>query len=141
MILNQLELNKPSDGNVETSTSDELREVVSYLRREKASIEAKMLVLSEENKRLQQHVEQVSHQLAVTKSEFAKVSSTTVDLNESAKEQARIAEQIEQLNIIRESNTTLRSENKFKSEQLTTISQQLERAKSELDPLKSKIES
>ncbi|KAK6454786.1 uncharacterized protein RJT20DRAFT_98178 [Scheffersomyces xylosifermentans] len=140
LILNQLELNKPSVDNLDSNSSDELREVISFLRREKGAVEAKVIVLSEENKRLQQHLEQLNSEFAVTKSEFAKISATAIDLNVSSKEQSRLSEQIEQLSILRESNSTLRHENKINVERLNELNVQLQQAQSELEPLRARIE-
>ena len=95
----------------EASSNDDLRAVVSYLRREKDSAEAKLTSYFEDQQRLEQRLIQVTTELEATKSELSKSQSNiNVTDGSSTNEHNRLLDQLQQLNILRESNTTLRNE-------------------------------
>ena len=141
VLLNQLELSKlagTSDVS-ETSSNDDLREVVSYLRREKDSAEAKLVSYTEDHQRLEQHLKQVTSELEATKSELSRLRSNINVTDGNNKEHNRLLDQLQQLNILRESNTTLRNENAVNIQRISDLENELQSVALKLEPLEKKI--
>jgi nucleoprotein TPR len=137
VILNQLELSK-GNSSVEPA-SDDLREVVSYLRRGKEAAEAKIHVVLEENQRLSARLSQISNELSITKTELTTAQGTYLDLNKASEEHKRLTQQLEHLNILRESNTTLRNENTNKTERIRELEEQSQQSGTELTHLRERV--
>lgn len=143
ILLNQLELTKNSltngDGyDVSSAESgDDFRQVVNYLRREKESSDAKLLVATEENQELTIKLRQIQNELATTKSVFN--TTTHIDLDAVSKEQKNLSAQLEQLNLLRESNSSLRQENVKFSGEIKKLKEQIITLGNELNPLKEHI--
>lgn len=126
IVLNQLELTKssvPSD-----NSGEDLREVVGYLRREKEFAEGKANSCMEEQQKLQIQLAQVTTELNATKSQILKLNSNSLALEQTTKEHDRLLEQLEQLNVLRESNTTLRNENEANLKRITLLEAELSKA-------------
>ncbi|CUM68607.1 uncharacterized protein PRCAT00006334001 [Priceomyces carsonii] len=140
IILNQFELTKSSN-NPESENDSDLKEVVTYLRREKENAEARATNFSEEHQRLQQRLEQALTELEITKSELVKAALTQVDVEQTSDDHRRLLEQLEQLNILRESNVTLRNENNSKSKAISNLELELQSLSSQFEPLQSKVDS
>lgn len=142
VLLNQLELSKlacTTDVS-EASSNDDLRAVVSYLRREKDSAEAKLTSYFEDQQRLEQRLIQVTTELEATKSELSKSQSNiNVTDGSSTNEHNRLLDQLQQLNILRESNTTLRNENSVNVQRISELESELQSVTSKLEPLEKKV--
>lgn len=126
IVLNQLELTKssvPSD-----NSGEDLREVVGYLRREKEFAEGKANSSLEEQQKLEIQLAHVTTELNATKSQIMKLKSHSIALDESTKEHNRLLEQLEQLNVLRESNTTLRNENEANMKRISLLEAELSKA-------------
>lgn len=129
LTLNQLELNKYGS-QADGETGEDLKEVVNYLRREKDVAESRVNQLLEEKQRLEVQVDTVSAELGAARSQLNRLLNTKVQLDDSTKEHARLLEQLEQLNILRESNVTLRNENKATLETVESLRKEIEQLKS-----------
>lgn len=137
ILLNQLELN----ANVSRSEADngegqgDLSSVVRYLRHEKESAEAKVVTLTESVNTLRLKLEHTSLELEVRNSELLRSQKKTLELDSTNQEHQKLLEQLEQLNILRESNTTLRNENCIQATRLSALEQQLKEASDTLATL------
>lgn len=131
LTLNQLELNKSGNG-VDGASGEDLKEVVNYLRREKDVAESRVNLLIEEKQRLEVQVDTVNAELGAARSQLNRLLNTKVQLDDATKEHARLLEQLEQLNILRESNVTLRNENKQSLETVENLRKEIETLKSNL---------
>lgn len=129
LTLNQMELTKSGDATSGDS-EESLKEVVNYLRREKDVAEAKANILQEDKQRLEISVDTLSAELSAVKSQLNRLLKTKVQLDDATKEHDRLLEQLEQLNILRESNMTLRSENKKSLALIETLKKEVEHLKS-----------
>lgn len=129
IALNQLELKKSGPEPDGESSDEGLREVITYLRREKESAEAKLAVMSDEKNRLKNQIESANAELNASRSQVARLQVTKIQLDDASKDHARLLEQLEQLNILRESNTTLRHENKVSSDQIAQLQLEIEELK------------
>lgn len=129
LALNQLELNNNGNLTADADGSEDLRQVVHFLRREKDNAEAKVVSLTDEQSRLKSQIETVSSELNASKSQLSRLQTMKIQLDDATKDHNRLLEQLEQLNILRESNTTLRNENKTTLEQLSKVQAELEELK------------
>lgn len=110
IALNQIELKTSLTGVDENDASEDLRQVVRFLRHEKDAAEAKNVQLSNEIQQLKSQVDNATLELNATKSQLGRLQVKKVNVNQSLEEHSRLMEQLEQLNILRESNVTLRNE-------------------------------
>lgn len=136
LLLNQLELSK-SDLNNESG--QDLREVIRYLRREKENIEAKAMASEEQKRELQARLTQISSELKIARSEVSFVQSNYVNLNDGERERKLLTEQLEQLNILRESNTTLRNEANQRLQKIEELEGKVQELQSKIAPLTDQI--
>lgn len=125
LALNQLELNNSNPISTGSHDDEDLREVIGYLRREKEAAEVKVLALSDEQSRLTAQIESLSSELSASKSQLSRLQTVKIQLEDSTKDHSRLMEQLEQLNILRESNTTLRNENRTAIEKITLLESEL----------------
>lgn len=129
LTLNQLELSK-SGNSADGASGEDLKEVVNYLRREKDVAESRVNLLIEEKQRLEVQVDTFNAELGAARSQLNRLLNTKIQLDDATKEHARLLEQLEQLNILRESNVTLRNENKKSLEIVENLRKEIETLKS-----------
>lgn len=139
ILLNQLELKKTVSEGDESDDTSSLREVVNYLRHEKESAEAKLNLQLEEQQRLELKLKHLNLELESTKSDLRKALNSSVEVASLNKEHEKLLEQIQQLNILRESNTTLRNENKTNIGNIQRLNVDMAALKAQLQPLQKKV--
>jgi nucleoprotein TPR len=144
----------------ETETADdtdtklsELRAVVAYLRKEKEIVDLQFDLSKQENVRLKAQIEHVSHNLEETRTVLSEVRSIypkplqkhsvciqererAVETAISATQHADLVERINQLNILRESNATLRSDCENYAKRAKELETKLQLLSADLDPAK-----
>lgn len=126
ILLNQLELNADnSKSSPDQADNQDLSSVVRYLRHEKESAEAKVVTLTEQVNTLRLKLEHTNLELEARNSELLRSQKATIELDSTNQEHLKVLEQLEQLNILRESNTTLRNENRIQAKRLSELEQQL----------------
>ncbi|WEJ96633.1 hypothetical protein PSN45_004175 [Yamadazyma tenuis] len=145
ILLNQLELSKntsqlSSETGDDTNSLYELRQVLGYVRREKESAESKVSGLTEDIRRLELRLSSTVSELESVKAESAN-SKSIFSFESSNKEHERLLEQLEQMNVLRESNTTLRNENQEYIKQIQRFEVQLKAIQGKSNPLNSQIKS
>ncbi|SGZ54670.1 CIC11C00000000325 [Sungouiella intermedia] len=131
LALNQIELNTGGAPSVDSEGSDDLKQVVLYLRREKDNAEAKVISLVDEQSRLKSQLNNLTSELNASRSQVSRMQTMKLQLDDATKDHERLKEQLEQLNILRESNTTLRNENKVTLEQVTKLRAEIEKLKNQ----------
>ncbi|KAG7665178.1 MLP1 [[Candida] subhashii] len=136
LLLNQMELTKAS-ANIDEQESGDFSQVIHYLRHEKESSDAKLVVATEENQELRVRVERLQNELNITKSALS--NANMINLDTSIRDHEEVSSQLEQLSILKESNTTLRQENTKKSEQISKLANQVETFNEELASAKARI--
>lgn len=131
LLLNQMEL---------APTGDSDGELVAYLRRETNRLEAQLASLEDEAKLLQIRVSKLEIDLAQAKLEVEFTRSQLASaVTKSVREEEKLSEQLTQINILRESNTTLRNEREAKAAKLEELTKQVAAALAQLDPLKAQV--
>lgn len=138
ILMNQLELLKvPVAEELGSESTGDLRQVISYIRREKESAESKNTVLHDEVTRLKTKLEANLRELEAAKLELLNSnSSVKVDYE---KEHHKLLQDLEQVNILKESNTTLRNENAGYVKKIQSFEAQLQSMESKLFPLQQDI--
>jgi nucleoprotein TPR len=128
----------PGDAGSGGPSSSNLQDIETYLRREKEILEVQLNLKTQESKRLEQQLTHAQAQLDQTREklleEQAKASGS-----QSNSSLANIEKNLEQLNVYRESNATLRSQNERLEVQFTEKAKALEDLQSELEPLQVRV--
>ncbi|KXN81784.1 Nucleoprotein TPR [Leucoagaricus sp. SymC.cos] len=112
----------------------ELRSVVSWLRREKGIVDLQLQLASDENARLKRQIEHLSKSLQETQATLSEEREKAVESAASAAQHAELVERITQLNILRESNATLRADCENYAKKSRELETQLRKVTGELEP-------
>ncbi|KAG8906638.1 hypothetical protein FRB99_006426 [Tulasnella sp. 403] len=113
----------------------ELRSVVSYLRKEKEIADLQLDLSRQETMRLRTQVEHLTRNIDETRAQLTAASSPWLDFRRAS----HLFEFINQLNIFRESNSTLRAECEANVKRSQQLEQQLRKAQDEANPLKAEL--
>ncbi|KAG6813573.1 hypothetical protein H0H92_009617 [Tricholoma furcatifolium] len=124
-------------GDVDTKLS-ELRSVVSYLRKEKEIVDLQLELKQQEISRLKAQVEHLSRSLDDTRATLSQEREKMAETAASAAQHAELLERINQLNLLRESNATLRAESERHSKRAQELETKLKQLSQELNPAKEK---
>ncbi|EPS42735.1 hypothetical protein H072_3269 [Dactylellina haptotyla CBS 200.50] len=130
-------------GQLEIATSDqsleELREVITYLRREKEILEIQLELQTQEAKRVKTQLDHTRKQLdevRVTLSEERAKESESMRL---ATQNEEIKQKMGELTVIRESNVTLRAERDRFAAAAENLRKEVAELKTKIEPLEEKI--
>ncbi|KAJ3087632.1 hypothetical protein HK102_010618, partial [Quaeritorhiza haematococci] len=119
--------------------ADELREVVRFLRRERDILQTKHELALQEGERLKKQVEHLQKSLDETRALLDEERKRSEDALGTERKHAELMEKINQLNILRESNVTLREQNQANMKRVETLSAELEEARGVIGPLKEEV--
>ncbi|KAG6891509.1 hypothetical protein C0992_005042 [Termitomyces sp. T32_za158] len=122
-------------GDVDTKLS-ELRSVVSYLRKEKEIVDLQLELSKQENSRLKAQVDYLSQSLEDVRATLSEEREKAVETAASAVQHAELLERINQLNLLRESNATLRADSERHAKRARELDSKLKQLSQELDPAK-----
>lgn len=121
--------------------SEGLRELNSYLRREKEILEVQYGIKSEESKRLQQQLEYLQSQLDETRLKLDQERTQAADSGRTSMTHQELMERLNELNIYRESSMTLRNENTRLKETLAEKTKEIEAMEAKVQPLEAEIDT
>ncbi|CAA7262954.1 unnamed protein product [Cyclocybe aegerita] len=134
--------------NAEGETTDEsdnriseLRSVINYLRKEKGIVDLQLEMSKRENGVLKSQIERLSQTLQETRATLAEERERAIANTASAAQHAELVERINQLNILRESNATLRAEAESAAKKARDLEVKLNDLSKELDPAKEQARS
>ena len=130
------------DGEERASTPSgdgNMQEVVKYLRREKEIVDVQYELSMQEARRLQQQLDYANSQLEDVRQKLAEERRQSANKLASESSTQRLAETINQLNLYRESATTLRNEAHQYREKLEEKSKELERLVADSEPLRGRV--
>lgn len=116
----------------------ELREVLKFMKADKDMLEARLSISEAENNRHQNQTQSLMKTIDQLRSEL----KSEIDLKSkvrSEEEFQRILVEVTQLNIVRESNSHLRSENEELVKRVQQLSQEIFIEKSQLEPLQDSL--
>ncbi|KAJ3503028.1 hypothetical protein NLJ89_g8615 [Agrocybe chaxingu] len=138
----------PTTTNAEGETTDEsdnriseLRSVINYLRKEKGIVDLQLEMSKRENGVLKSQIERLSQTLQETRATLAEERERAIANTASAAQHAELVERINQLNILRESNATLRAEAESAAKKARDLEVKLNDLSKELDPAKEQARS
>lgn len=121
------------------SSSDEYRELVNLLRHEKEISDSQLDVATRDLKRARQQLDLVTADLDKTRLELVKAQAHDSDLDRLSSEQNKLLEELQQLNLLRESNTTLRNELRSNIDRVKELEKAISASNAKVTPLESKI--
>jgi nucleoprotein TPR len=132
-----------TNGNVPASVADAasegLRELNNYLRREKEILEVQYEIKVQESKRLQQQLEYSQSQLDEARLKLEQERRAYADSSRASMTHKELMEKLNELNIIRESNVTLRNENQRSQAQLSEKTARISTLEAQIQPLEARI--
>jgi len=130
------------DATVTPSTDSgmqNLQEVIKFLRGEKEIVDVQLELATQETRRLRQQVEYNQGQLEETRLKLEEVRQKQADKDRSAMNHSKLMDTINELNVFRESNVTLRNQLQQIEAQLTEKTKQSEDLVSQLQPLQTSV--
>ena len=139
----RISIDSEGEGPVATSEgdggTDNLQELIKYLRQEKDIIEAQFLRSSQESKRLRQQLDHTQHELDEVKLKLVQEQRGKENSERQVLNHNKLMDTLGELNLYRESNSTLRLE---KTQVQTTLDERtraVDDLQSQVQPLKAKI--
>ncbi|KAK3316294.1 hypothetical protein B0H66DRAFT_290306 [Apodospora peruviana] len=131
-----------SDGQPSSAAdtaTEGLRELNNYLRREKEILEVQYDLKVQEAKRLQQQLQYSQTQLDEARLKLDQERRSQADSSRNSLTHKDLMDKLNELNLIRESNTTLRNENHRVQAQLRQKTQRIQELESKIQPLEARI--
>ncbi|KAF8843385.1 hypothetical protein BDN67DRAFT_924393 [Paxillus ammoniavirescens] len=124
-----------TSGDMDTKLS-ELRSVVAYLRKEKEIVDLQLELSKQEGVRLKAQIEHLTQSLQEARGTLSEERERAVQAATSDAQHAEMLERINQLNILRESNATLRADCETYSKRARELDAKLKALSAELEPTK-----
>lgn len=118
---------------------DGLRELVTYLRRDKEIVDVQYELSIQEAKRLRQQLDYVQLQLDESRLKLDQERRTHADGSRSTMAHKDLMEKLNELNLFRESSITLRNEARQAQAQLADKTKQVEELLESMQPLETKV--
>ena len=118
-----------------------LRELNSYLRREKEILEVQYDLKSQESKRLQQQVEYVQSQLDEARLKLDQERLQAAQGGRNSMAHQDLLEKLNELNLYRESSAALRNENGQLKDQIAEKTRKIEEMEGKVQPLEAEIDT
>jgi nucleoprotein TPR len=129
----------PLEGQTLDKSMDDLRELVLYLKQEKEIVDAQYELSKLEAKRLKQLYDHASNQLSEVRAQFNAEQQRQADQIRGATEHKELMEKISELNLLRESNSTLRFDSERKGKKVTELSTKVEELEARIQPLEQLV--
>ncbi|KAJ5477799.1 hypothetical protein N7530_003308 [Penicillium desertorum] len=127
------------EGDQAAPNLEGLQEVIKFLRREKEIVEVQYHLSTQESKRLNQQLDYTQSQLDETRLKLEQQRRAAADSDHNALNHSKLLETINELNVFRESNATLRNQLKqTEAVRDQKIARENELVQ-EIEPLKSRI--
>lgn len=118
-----------------------LRELNSYLRREKEILEVQYDLKTQEAKRLQQQLEYTQSQLDEARLKLDQERTQAAQSGRTSMTHQDLMEKLNELNLYRESSMTLRNENQQLKDQIVEKNQKIEEMGAKVQPLEAEIDT
>lgn len=131
-----------ADGEGSPSASggeNNYQEVIKFLRREKEIVDVQYELSIQESKRLQQQLDYTNTQLEEVRQKLSDERRQSADKVNSEASTSKLTDAINELNVFRESATTLRNEARQSRDKLAEKSKEVDRLFAELEPLKGRV--
>ncbi|KAJ4482315.1 hypothetical protein J3R30DRAFT_3402901 [Lentinula aciculospora] len=130
-------VNDETDGNDTADTKlSEMRSVVAYLRKEKEIVDLQFDLSKQENTRLKSQIDHLHQNINETRQALSEEREKAVEAAASGAKHEELMERINQLNILRESNATLRADGEARAKRVKELEARLEHLGQQLEPAK-----
>lgn len=126
------------DASIDKGMED-LREVVRYLRREKEIVDVQYELQIQEGRRLKQQLDYARNTLEETRLLLQQERQREADQLRGAAQHKELVEKISELNLLRESNSTLRSESEKKGRKVDALQGKVEELQGKISPLEEQV--
>ena len=120
-------------------TSEELHAVIRYVRREKDVAELRLELSKQQESRLRQQLDHANKQLDARSAELSEERQKSAQSMSAASQHAELVEKIQSLNLLRESNETLRRESERHLQRAAALETRLAEADAQLSPLREQV--
>lgn len=140
--LQQSRANGAAEGpaaSVADTATEGLRELNGYLRREKEILEVQYDLKVQEARRLQQQFEYSQSQLDEARLKLEQERRSQADSSQNSITHKELMDKLNELNLIRESNVTLRNENQRTQAQLEQKTRKISELEARIHPLEARI--
>jgi nucleoprotein TPR len=124
------------NATTEGEATRNLSEVIRYLRREKDILDREHEIATQKTVRMQQQIDHLQRSLDETRALLDSERQKSQDSSDSKKMHTELLEKIDSLNILRESNSTLRSQNEINHKRIKLLEQRVKEKEAENGPLK-----
>lgn len=141
LLFDQIQLFSNSAEIAGNKSDTESRELLTNLRRERDILETKLTVSKREEKVLHQRLLSLEDELSEVRKKFLKSQSNELDQTTLAKQHSEVMEQLNQMNLLRESNVTLRSTANMAQEKNVELQKQLADLQDKILPLECEVEN
>ncbi|KAK9464611.1 hypothetical protein V1512DRAFT_267961 [Lipomyces arxii] len=121
------------------STVEDLREIIKFLRHEKEIVDCQYELSLQEAKRLRQRLEYTSASLDEVRIQLVQERETNLSADEQSQMHNQLVEKVNEINILRESNSSLREETKRMSGQLSDLEDKIRSLTDQIEPLENKL--
>jgi nucleoprotein TPR len=127
----------------ESTTDDDAgnnrEEIITWLKNEKEIVEVQLELSKQEVKRYKQKLERTEAQLDETVEKLNQERLSQTDREQTSMSHSKLMESINQLNLYRESNASLRNEARQAESKLAQKTKDVENLTSQLEPLRARV--
>ncbi|XP_021362247.1 nucleoprotein TPR-like isoform X2 [Mizuhopecten yessoensis] len=120
-------------------SSEQLLEVVKFLRREKEIAETKLEIVQSESKTVRQQLERVQRSLEEANDAMREEREHSQTNLQTAAQHAELMRKVENLNLLTDSNRLLRDEKTKSEQQVQTLEAKVATLEQSIDPLQSSV--
>lgn len=127
------------DGSFVSPDTENLNEVIRFLRREKEILETQYDCQIRESNRYKQQLDHTRTELEQAREKLSQERQNQVENQQSNQTHAKLKEKIEELNLFRESSATLRLEARQAQEKLADKVKEVESLMAQIEPLQTSV--
>lgn len=127
------------EGEQAGSNLEGLQEVIHFLRQEKQIVDVQLHLSEQEGRRLRQQLDYTQSQLDETRLKLEQQRRAAADSDHNALNHNKLMDTLNELNLFRESNVTLRSQVKQTETSLAEKSALVDELRLKIEPLETKI--
>ncbi|AQZ13954.1 MLP2 (YIL149C) and MLP1 (YKR095W) [Zygosaccharomyces parabailii] len=141
LLYDQVELfSKDSGGDIVSGENSEIREILVNLRRERDILSTKLAVSQREEQMLRKSLATTEDELDKTKRQLSQFQRELTAHSEVIVHHEQIMQQLDQLNLLRESNITLRNVSEEANKRNQGLQEELDRLLAKILPLETELD-
>ncbi|TIC04624.1 hypothetical protein E3Q16_02603 [Wallemia mellicola] len=137
--INQNNNNEAVAQSSETANSSDLQSVINYLRNEREYLDLQLSLSKQENSRFKTQLERLNESIDETRALLTEERNKNARGDVSAVQHQELLSKIDQLNLLRESNTTLRFESQRNRNKVLELESALQSSQNVIQPLEENI--